>query len=434
MTLSARNAPVLFLCVTLVAGCKNSPQEKSPMDLGAGEDLAEADLRPNPDSEHGDLPSANQLVITAPANVVTYTCASLSVAGQGSGGAIVVSQDTTVTLSGLDSGKAFTSLAACRANTGAVTAVTISAGQSASTFYFHTDSAQTFVIGAAAAGFLPGSLSLNVGHFQVLGQNDVSTISQLSNGVPQPYGVAIVGARLFVSDTNNNRVLVWNTLPTTGGQPPDYALGQPAGSANLMSNSANSGGVSGASMHSPFGIATDGTRLYVVDQLNYRVLIWNTIPTAAGQPATLALGQPAGATNLASNARDAGGISGSSMDAPMFVSVVGTRLFVSDSLNSRVLVWNTLPTMGGQPADYALGQPAGATNLTSAVLNNGGVSDSSMFDPAGIASDGTRLFVSDEYNNRVLVWNTIPTTGGQAADFGARAARWRNQPHCQYSR
>ena len=33
--------------------------------------------------------------------------------------------------------------------------------------------------------------------------------------------------RLLVADTNNSRVLVWLTFPTTNGQAADFVLGQP---------------------------------------------------------------------------------------------------------------------------------------------------------------------------------------------------------------
>ena len=39
-----------------------------------------------------------------------------------------------------------------------------------------------------------------------------------------------------------------------------------------------------------------------------------------------------------------------------------------------------------------------------------------MKGPSGLYSDGTRLFVADKLNNRVLIWNAWPTANGQAAD------------------
>ena len=34
-----------------------------------------------------------------------------------------------------------------------------------------------------------------------------------------------------------------------------------------------------------------------------------------------------------------------------------------------------------------------------------------------VYSDGTHLFVADYDNNRVLIWNNIPTSNGQAANM-----------------
>ncbi len=40
----------------------------------------------------------------------------------------------------------------------------------------------------------------------------------------------------------------------------------------------------------------------------------------------------------------------------------------------------------------------------------------SLFSPASVSSDGQHLFVADNYQNRVLIWNSIPTSNGQPAD------------------
>ena len=39
-----------------------------------------------------------------------------------------------------------------------------------------------------------------------------------------------------------------------------------------------------------------------------------------------------------------------------------------------------------------------------------------MLNPVSVTSDGVRLFVTDLGNNRVLIWNSIPTSNGAAAD------------------
>jgi sugar lactone lactonase YvrE len=244
----------------------------------------------------------------------------------------------------------------------------------------------------------------------VLGQPNMSSTLSRNSGptnssLSYPGRVHSDGTRLFVADANNNRVLVWNTIPTTNGQAASFALGQP----NTTSNTFNNGGLSASRMGNPGGVYSDGTRLFVADTSNHRILVWNAIPTSSGQAADFALGQP----NLTSNTLNNGGVSGSSLSFPYSVFAMGTKLFVGDSNNHRVLVWNSLPTTSGQLASFALGQP----DLTSNTSNNGGISASTLNFPISIFSDGTKLFVADTSNHRIMAWNTIPTTNGQAADF-----------------
>ena len=156
-------------------------------------------------------------------------------------------------------------------------------------------------------------------------------------------------------------------------------------------------------MSTPEAITREGTRLFVADPENRRILAWDTIPEAGGAAASFALGQAGGSSNLTSATSGGGSPSVYSM-----VAVAG-KLFAADNANNRVLVWNPIPTMGGQAASFALGQPAGANNLTSFDINAGGISASSMSFPTGVASDGTSLFVADTANYRVLGWSTIPS-------------------------
>jgi hypothetical protein len=44
------------------------------------------------------------------------------------------------------------------------------------------------------------------------------------------------------------------------------------------------------------------------------------------------------------------------------------------------------------------------------------VSASTLHYPSGIWSDGEKLIVADAWNHRVLIWHSIPTENGQAAD------------------
>lgn len=256
-----------------------------------------------------------------------------------------------------------------------------------------------------------------------LGQSDLVSRSENAGGAPsastlsRPIALATDGTALIVVDCDNNRVAVWSALPTTSAQPADFMLGQPAGADNLVSNAENNGGVSGSSLWESQGVALDRGKLVVADTQNHRVLVWNALPTSGGASASFALGQPAGPNNLLST--HAGTLGGAPTDLayPGHAATDGTRLFVPDAPNHRVLVWNTMPTSSMAPPSFALGQPAGADNLTSGVENNGGVSGSSLHAPGAVFIDGSRLYVADTENHRVLVWNTLPTTGGQPADF-----------------
>ena len=78
----------------------------------------------------------------------------------------------------------------------------------------------------------------------------------------------------------------------------------------------------------------------------------------------------------------------------------GTRLFLCDRWNNRVLIWNTIPQTNLEP-DLVLGQKDFNTNDPGSKLD--------QFDWPGavsVSSDG-KLLIADTYNNRVLVWNTI---------------------------
>ncbi|TPW06369.1 MAG: NHL repeat containing protein, partial [bacterium] len=176
-------------------------------------------------------------------------------------------------------------------------------------------------------------------------------------------------------------------------------LGQP----DFGSSDANNGGLSASSLSFPRGAALAGTKFAMADSYNHRVLIWNSVPTSNHTSADVVLGQP----DFMSFADNNGGVSGRSLFDPQSVASDGKRLFVYDNQNCRVLVWNSVPTSSDTSADVVLGQPTFSTDTP----NNGGVSAASLsHSPGGLWSDGTRLFVTDAANHRVLIWNSIPAT------------------------
>jgi hypothetical protein len=237
----------------------------------------------------------------------------------------------------------------------------------------------------------------------VLGQSVANEIRQFANGFNTPFDVASCGGKLFVLDTNNNRVLIWNSVPSGPTYPlPDVVVGQP----NLNSGTANNGGIGASTLSSPFGLTCSGSKLLVSDSSNRRVLIWNTIPSANFQAADVVLGQP----DFVSNTSNNGGRSASSLSTPNDLEVgPDGHLYVVDGSNHRVLVWNSIPSTNMAAADLVLGQ----TNFTNGTA---ATSQTRLNAPLGVTMVGNRVLVSDQ-SHRVMVWNSSPTTNGQAADL-----------------
>ncbi|MEI8096218.1 MAG: immunoglobulin-like domain-containing protein [Spirochaetales bacterium] len=237
----------------------------------------------------------------------------------------------------------------------------------------------------------------------VLGQADFTSSSSGTNAktIARPNDLVFAGGKLFVTSIVGNRVLIYNSIPTSTYQSCDVVVGQSNKTSSLAATTQSG-------LSAPQGVASDGTHLVVADQGNARVLIWNTIPTSDGQPADVVLGHSDYVTS---------GIpatSASSMD-PYGVAIVGTKLLVADFSYHRVLIYNSIPTNNNQAADMVLGQ-SGFTTPSSANTFSSTTNSSTLRYPTQVWSDGTKVLVLDQGNNRILVWNSFPTTYGQAAD------------------
>lgn len=246
----------------------------------------------------------------------------------------------------------------------------------------------------------------------VIGQPDLFSIFRNRGGAPGPdtlWGpsdVAVTNTdgvrRLWVTDAYNHRVLRY-TLPSTSA---DLVLGQ----ASFTDNLANRGELPGArGLWIPRTVSTDGVHLVVAEQKNLRVSVWNQLPTENGQPSDFVLGQPSASVRVSNMAP---AVHGLQFRQPASVSSDGQRLFVADTGHHRVLIWSRIPEDGATPPDVVLGQ-ADALGFQP---NAGGLSASSMNGPQDVRFDGTRLAVADSGNNRVLIWNQLPTQDFAPAD------------------
>ena len=149
----------------------------------------------------------------------------------------------------------------------------------------------------------------------VLGQPDfnANTCGAGPNSLCNPQGVAIgAGCDLYVSDTDNNRVLYYQD-PCTTDTLPDQVFGQP----DFNANACNTGGVGPNSLCNPGGVAVGpGCDLYVSDTSNNRVLYYQD-PCTTDTVADQVFGQP----DLITSACNTGGVSASSLCSPTGVAV-----------------------------------------------------------------------------------------------------------------
>ncbi len=165
-------------------------------------------------------------------------------------------------------------------------------------------------------------------------------------------------------------------------------------------------GLSQSHLYSPENVFSDNGKLFLVDASNSRVLVWNTIPTITNTPPDVVVGQPDFDT-------EAGTCDDSTLASVEGAYAVSGKLIVSDRSHHRVLIWNTVPTTNGTPADVVLGQ----VDFTGCDVNRGGsVSQNSMNSPQGAWSDGKKLIIADSNNYRVLIWNTFPMISNTPPD------------------
>ncbi|MFA6456675.1 MAG: fibronectin type III domain-containing protein [Bacteroidota bacterium] len=266
-------------------------------------------------------------------------------------------------------------------------------------------------IGIIASMLLPAQvpLSNNIAAVGVLGQTDLlsNTLGLSASKMDMPKGIAIdpTTGKLFVADYNNRRVLRWSSAEKMiNGAAAEAVLGQP----DFVTNTT---GTSSTTMARPYGITVDAAgRLWVADLSNNRVLRFDNASTlTSGAAATRVLGQADFATGTANT----GGISASTMSAPIgvFVDAAG-RLWVAERDNKRVLRFdNAAAKSNGDPADGVLGEPDFATNT-------GGLTPALITRAYGIVGDASgNIWVADRDNNRVLRFdNAAAKTNGDSAD------------------
>lgn len=202
-----------------------------------------------------------------------------------------------------------------------------------------------------------------------------------------PGTIASDGIHLLLADRNNNRILIWNKLPT-GNIPPDIVLGQ----KDFITNQPGTGLYE---FNWPVSVAADGTHIIVTDTYNDRILIWNSFPTQNAQPADLEL---KGGRGIPQRGRG-------NIVWPWAVWSNGEKLIITSTGASQVLIWNTFPTQNNQKPDIVLTLDAFGT-------------------PRTIGSNGKNLVIGDhnayKKDRGNFFWKEFPTKDNEPFDFFMR--------------
>jgi len=261
------------------------------------------------------------------------------------------------------------------------------------------DFAATFLDRAGAATILGGG-----------GGGLAEPIAPAADSLFGPRGAMLVGSDgpLVVADTGHHRLLIWRRRPREDHAPADLVIGQP----DFTREGRNAkGDVGAATLNVPTGVAAGAGVVCVADAWNHRVLIWHGMPERANQPADVVLGQ----VDMCGGIANRGGEPGAdTLNWCYGVAICDGKLFVADTGNRRVLMWDAIPERHGAPADLVLGHTSFTTRDENAGADAGAVG---MRWPHGIAMWGDELVVGDAGNNRVMGWRARPRDNGCACDY-----------------
>lgn len=271
--------------------------------------------------------------------------------------------------------------------------------------FFFSDSPQAHAAIYNASGVL-GQTDVNGNQVFTTGDYNNGSSNVNAVGFDSPYSSALdsIHHRLFVSDFENARVLVFqldqnNNIGTTTAS---YVLGQADFTSNISTTTQSGLYHSGAPIYDS---TTD--RLFVSDDYNARVLVFDVSPSTIhnGEDAINVIGQQDFTSYISTTTQ-------SGLDEYLWglaLDVSHQRLFVADG-NNRVMVFDVSPStiQDGEDALNVIGQPDFISN--DATTTQSGLSFRDDNGDLAYDPDTDRLFVKDYYNSRVLVFDVSPST------------------------
>jgi DNA-binding beta-propeller fold protein YncE len=198
---------------------------------------------------------------------------------------------------------------------------------------------------------------------------------------------------LFVGDSMNGRVMLFDlSHGVTNGMNASYVLGKPDFTTNTCEGATQK---SLCRLSSSVSYDSVNKRLFVAEYTNNRVMVFDLTTLASYKTASYVIGQPDFTTTAA-------GLTASQMTlgySGMKFDSATQRLYVTDSANNRVMVFNASPgsIANGMNASYVIGQ-------SDFVSGSSGMSQKDLSYPQGIVLDSPRqeLYVFDWGGQRIL--------------------------------
>ena len=180
---------------------------------------------------------------------------------------------------------------------------------------------------------------------QVLGQATFDTRNENGGGSPTaasmrwPHSLTLWHGNLVLADAGNNRLMIWQGLPTQNNELCQVILGQ----ANAQAVELNRGEYfpTDQSLNMPYGVTAAGDWLLVADTANSRLIGWHRSELDFDQlhdaPADGLLGQVT--YRQKGENRNYGAALRDSVCWPYGIQMCGNLAAIADSGNNRVLLW-----------------------------------------------------------------------------------------------
>jgi len=286
-------------------------------------------------------------------------------------------------------------------------------------------------------------------------------VNALSSGWGDGSSIAVADGKLYISLSNGNKIVAYNSLPTEPDQEPDFAVGAPDIDTNTLATNCFIG--------NPV-VASDGQHLFAISDFSDKMCVWKRLPDESGAKpdivyhldfapwdialhnGTLVIGGKdiiCVWDNLPLNGELPDLTIRSEFGSVEFRDITGVALddryfYVLDMEAGEIYVWEGIPreprdpkyVISAGPSMRILSSDGEHLAVTSferqsvLIYSIEGIPRNeepiilSMMEggitfnlPEGVFVDGEHLFVADTCSSRVLIWNKIPTRIGQPPDI-----------------